>query len=218
MNSVTGKNALIIMTRYGEPGKVKTRLIPALGRYGAAELHSSMARLTVRTALCFMQPVPCQTSLHIFCAGTDPDRAERWLQVKASYLPQPEGDLGWRMESAFAAVFAAGADSAVMIGTDCPFISPHTLELAFADLSDHDAVIGPACDGGYYLIALKEKRPPLFRGISWGTGAVLEETVASAESLGLSVKLLRRFPDIDRPEDLAYIHPAMAAFNWSYPG
>jgi rSAM/selenodomain-associated transferase 1 len=103
---------------------------------------------------------------------------------------------------AFASHFADGARSVVLIGTDCPDISLNHLRAAFRYLENHDLVLGPAFDGGYYLIGLSANRPELFEGIGWGESSVLEKTITTAESAGLRTALLDPLRDIDRPEDL----------------
>jgi hypothetical protein len=115
------------------------------------------------------------------------------------------------MERAFADAFREGAEGAVLVGTDCPDLSQDILSDAFHRLAKSDLVLGPAADGGYYLIGLLQRRPPLFDGIQWGSEDVLERTVSLAGNLALDVSLLRSLSDVDRPEDLPVWHRAEQA-------
>jgi rSAM/selenodomain-associated transferase 2/rSAM/selenodomain-associated transferase 1 len=130
-----------------------------------------------------------------------------WLGSEWCYLPQASGDLGRRMASAFADAFRSGPELAVLVGTDVPDLTAPILYHAFRQLQDRELVLGPAEDGGYYLIGLarsvfERAAPRLFSGIGWGTGAVLDQTLAAAEELALSWSLTDRLADVDRPEDV----------------
>ena len=92
--------------------------------------------------------------------------------------------------------------SVIIIGTDCPGLTADIMLEAFAKLTESDVIIGPATDGGYYLIAIKKNIPELFQGIYWGTSEVLSKTVAIAQNLNLAIDYLPELSDIDRPEDL----------------
>ena len=116
---------------------------------------------------------------------------------------QAAGDLGQRMRAAFAAAFAAGAGRVAIIGTDCPGLRPAHLTRAVALLLDHDVVLGPATDGGYYLLGLRVLRPELFAHKNWSTATVLAETLADFRRLGLRVALLPELRDVDTAADLA---------------
>lgn len=190
---------LAVFARYPEPGRAKTRLIPALGPEGAAALHAEMTRRTLRLAdeLASIRG----TLIEVWFTGGDLHQ----LQVafgERFYRPQPDGDLGARMAGALAAMLA-DSRSAIIIGTDCPGLNPAILADAFEALRDHDLVLGPATDGGYYLIGLRAPAPALFDPMPWGTSRVLTETQARAERLGLAVHLLTPLDDIDEPGDLA---------------
>ena len=115
---------------------------------------------------------------------------------------QRGADLGERLASAFAELLAGPGDRAVVMGSDCPDLSPALLGEAFAALGDHDLVLGPVGDGGYYLIGLRRPVPDLFEGVSWGTDRVLAQALERAQRMGLSVATLGMLDDIDTPEDL----------------
>jgi len=191
---------LIIFTRYPETGKAKTRLIPALGAEGAAALHRRMADHTLVQvqALQFQHPL----CVEVRFAGGDRDLMQRWLGTDLMYTVQGEGDLGDRMGRSFQSAFDASVDRAVIIGTDCPDLNATLLDQAFRELQHHDLVLGPASDGGYYLIGLRRLIPQLFIGMEWSTATVLERTLAIAAELNLSVALLPVLSDVDYPADL----------------
>jgi uncharacterized protein len=190
---------LIIFTRYPVPGQAKTRLIPALGATGAADLQRRMTAWTIATAQ--QTPYPIQIQ---FCGGTI-DELRSWLGDKLSYVAQSTGDLGDRMAQAFDQGFGAGHDRVVIIGTDCPGIDRAILDQAFTALASHDLVLGPAADGGYYLIGLRRSIPELFQSIAWSTATVRAQTLEIATELNLTYALLSELSDIDRPEDLVHL-------------
>jgi rSAM/selenodomain-associated transferase 1 len=127
---------------------------------------------------------------------------ESWLGSDLNYQEQDAGDLGDRMRLAFQSAFNSGIQRAVIIGIDCPGLNAEILQQGFEKLEENDLVLGPAEDGGYYLIGLGRSIPELFRGINWGTAEVLEKTVAIASYLDLAIGYLSQLPDLDRPEDL----------------
>ena len=191
---------LIIMTKYPELGKTKTRLIPALGSQGAADLHRQFGLNTVAVGYEF--------DPEIRYAGGNADLMRDWLG-DFQFAKQGDGDLGDRMSRAFADGFAeghmGGCDRIVMIGTDCPGINAALIQTAFAMLFTTDLVLGPATDGGYYLIGLRSFYPQLFKTIVWSTETVLSETLTIANQHQISYGLLPMLSDIDRPEDLALL-------------
>jgi rSAM/selenodomain-associated transferase 2/rSAM/selenodomain-associated transferase 1 len=194
------RNLLIVFTRYPEPGESKTRLIPALGPQGAAELHRQMTERTLSWARRWKEGFPA--SLEVRFVGGSEESFQKWLGPDLSMRPQPEGDLGARMHQAFRQAFREGAEKVVIVGTDCPGLTEDLTQEAFARLEQGDVVLGPAKDGGYYLIGLPRPVEELFRGIPWGTGGVLAKTLEAAQRLGLRVSLLEPLDDVDRPEDL----------------
>lgn len=192
--------ALLVFVRWPEPGRAKTRLVPRLGSAGAARFYRGMAERTVATAR--------------RCDGAGLDRVvwftprERaadiadWLGQGLRYEHQPGGDLGSRLEHAFRRAFAEGATRVVAVGTDCPSLDPEHVHQAFRGLEEADAVVGPAEDGGYYLLGLARPFPDIFRDIPWSTDRTFAETLARLRSGGRSIRLLPALRDVDRPEDL----------------
>jgi rSAM/selenodomain-associated transferase 1 len=193
------RKQLLIFTRYPERGKTKTRLIPLLGEDGATELHRRMTEYTIRK----LQDSSSTLSLVIYYDGGTEEKMRSWLGSHLSYRLQQGEDLGQRMQTACEASFASGETAIAIIGTDCPDLSATLILEAFDRLGNSDLVLGPASDGGYYLIALKHLFPELFEAIDWGTSRVLETTQAIAARLNLSVAYLPELADVDRPADLA---------------
>jgi uncharacterized protein len=191
---------LIIFSRYPEAGKTKTRMIPALGREGAAELQRKMTEHTLATAIALGSSRKVAIAIHF--AGGDLPLMQKWLGANLNYIPQVGGDLGKKMQSAFDLAFASGNQRVVIIGTDCPDLDQTILTKAFNGLQHHDLVLGVAEDGGYYLIGLNRPIPELFQQIAWGTDQVLNQTAKIAQKLNLEVNYLTTLADVDRPQDL----------------
>jgi rSAM/selenodomain-associated transferase 1 len=194
---------LLVFTRYPEPGKVKTRLIPALGAGGAAKLQRQMAELTLRQVEALQGSFPLSVEIHF--VGGSQERMKTWLGETFAYWQQEGGDLGARMLSGFKRAFTRGMNQVVVIGSDCPALDKEILAQAFQSLQQSEVVLGPAADGGYYLIGLSRLIPELFANIAWGTGEVLAKTQQIAQSLSLQVSYLPLLHDVDVPEDLAVI-------------
>ncbi|UNU27280.1 glycosyltransferase [Microcoleus vaginatus HSN003] len=191
---------LIVFTRYPEPGTTKTRLIPVLGKAGAANLHRLMAQRTIACALSLEKSR--RLSVEIYRAGGSQQLMQEWLGSDISCQNQIDGDLGVRMTAAFEKSFNSGVEKTAIIGTDCPDLKAEIMAQAFEELSQHDVVLGPAADGGYYLIGLRRSIPELFGGINWGTSEVFACTRAIAQKLDLKIAYLPTLADIDIPEDL----------------
>jgi len=201
-SNLTGgdRESLGIFAKYPEPGRAKTRLIPALGPQGAAALHKQLVRHTLNGVgeLLGLREVEAQ----IWTAGADPRAFADRFGTPLPCVAQRDGDLGQRMLAAFREMLRASR-SGVIIGTDCPDLSAGLLDLAFEALHTADVVLGPASDGGYYLIGLKRPVPALFENVEWSTSTVLARTLERASALGLSVRLLPTLSDVDEPQDLA---------------
>jgi uncharacterized protein len=206
MNSSELREQIIVFTRWPTPGRVKTRLIPALGDRGAAELHRCLAEHTINQVNIFQRQKP--VGLEIQYTGCSREQVRSWLPI-GRHTVQTDGDLGARFALAFANGFARGLARIIAIGTDCPRLSPAILTEAFEGLHSHELVLGPAMDGGYYLLGLSRPAPELFSNIPWGTETVLAETIKRAVTAAFSTILLEPLADVDRPEDLAHLgdHP-----------
>ncbi len=191
---------IILFSRLPEPGRTKTRLIPALGPQGAADLQRQMTVHTLATV-----QDACRRFGYASEVRHTADEQEKMSDLFGTgpqYTHQGQGDLGERLARAFADASEQGFDKALCIGSDCPSITQETFRQAFDRLDESDLVIGPATDGGYYLIGMKQPRTDLFRDIEWGSASVLSQTRQRAAQLGLSVYLLDELSDIDEPQDL----------------
>jgi hypothetical protein len=192
------RDLLLVFLKEPRPGHTKTRLVPPLSPETAAQLYRLLAEEEVRRTT----PVAGEYD-RLFCF-TPPEAEEaiaRWFPGE-SLWPQAGGDLGARMAGAFAEGFARGARRVAIIGTDVPWVSRDTVLDAFRALEDHDVCVGPARDGGYYLLSLGAPRPGLFQEIAWSTPSVLALTLRKAEGLGLQVASLETLTDLDTLGDL----------------
>ena len=203
MNSM--KRRLIVFTRYPEPGQTKTRLIPALGTEGAAELQRQMTEYILAQALQFA--APRGVGIDVYYCGGSRQQMRDWLGRDIGLKAQATGELDQRMGQAFTEAFAAGADEVVIIGTDIPGLGPCILANAFDALVDKDLVFGPAFDGGYYLIGANRAGytrvgSALFAAIEWGSATVLQKTLKIASEHQTAFTLLEKLRDVDRIEDI----------------
>ena len=190
---------IVIFAKAPVAGKVKTRLIPALGEADAARLAEEMLRGTLREAEA--------TGLGVeLCASPHPGSPE-W-QPFLPTIPatdQGEGGLGERLARAAARVIGSG-ENILLIGADCPDLDSARLRAASERLQTHDAVIHPAQDGGYVLLGLSRQDSSLFDGIAWSTSSVAADTIARIEALGWSLHVGETLSDIDEPGDLAHVN------------
>ena len=177
------RERLIVFTRYPEPGTTKTRMIPELGAAGAAELQRQMTEHIISRVnqVCGIHPL----AIEIRHEGGTRKQMRQWLGTGFSYCPQGSGDIGLRMGRAFLDAFEQGWETVVVIGSDIPDITAKIIQKAFKVLIDHDLALGPAGDGGYYLIgvhrrAFRHWNPRLFTDIEWGTENVLPQTLTIA--------------------------------------
>jgi rSAM/selenodomain-associated transferase 1 len=176
---------IALFARYPAPGAAKTRLIPALGADGAARLH----RRLVEETLAVVRASRLEFAVH--ATGAPLVDFADWLGPAVPLVAQGEGDLGARL--------ARVATPCVLIGADCPDLLPAHLLEAAAALAAGRAAVGPAEDGGYWLLALPQPVPGAFVGIDWGSDRVFAQTLPHLEN----PVVLARLADCDRPEDLA---------------
>lgn len=192
---------LLIFTRYPMPGQVKTRLIPELGPEGAARLQRRMTEHVLDMARAAGRFWP-GSRLCVCYTGAARRCFRDWLGGGLQYAQQGQGDLGLRMQQAFGSAFRKGAAPVVLMGTDVPGITSDILGRALQALQTRDVVLGPAADGGYYLIGMRVFSPGLFEGIDWSTGQVAAQTRKNMQRLGLQGEHLPVLRDMDSPEDL----------------
>lgn len=182
---------VVIFAKAPVPGRVKTRLIPALGDKGAAALAAGMLEHTISEALA--------SGLAVELCG-DPDPAGWYEGAPVARTAQGDGNLGARLARAAARVL--GEEPVLLIGADCPALDRRRLRAAAQALGRCDAFLHPAEDGGYVLLGLRRFDPSLFTGIAWSTAAVAAETVARIETLGWRLETGETLRDIDTPADL----------------
>lgn len=188
------RRALIIFVRKPELGKVKTRLAATIGDEAALAAYRAMLAHTREVALA----TDCER--YLFYAGAV-EADDEWDPQHFRKFLQADGDLGARMRAAFQQVFAEGHDKALIIGSDCLDLRPSHLSFAYRSLAISPVVIGPARDGGYYLLGLREDIPALFKGIQWSTDQVLMQTLAVLDALQRSYSLGETLHDIDTEAD-----------------
>jgi rSAM/selenodomain-associated transferase 1 len=192
---------LIVFAREPELGRVKTRLAAGIGAEAALAVYRELLALTA--AAVTAAQVPATVWLAEAPAGSDPAQTRpEWPGLPWRVQPAA-GVLGERMAQAFDEAFAAGAGRVVIIGTDCPGLSAELLRQAFDQLLSHELVVGPADDGGYYLLGMNKLQPELFADKAWSTASVLPDTLADAARLGLRVAQLPTLHDVDSAQDLA---------------
>jgi rSAM/selenodomain-associated transferase 1 len=192
--------ALIVFAKKPQAGKVKTRLSPPLSQQEAAGLYHCMLEDSLAMALSLRGIIP-------FIFFQDDAAAADYFAALAPgvfAIPQRGGDLGERMKNAFSELLSRGFSHVAIIGTDSPDLPPTYINEAFELLTreETDVVFGPAEDGGYYLLALKQVWEELFSGLPWSSDGLLAASIARAESLGLGIGLLPQWHDVDTAADL----------------
>lgn len=198
---------LIIFCRYPVPGRTKTRIIPALGPAGAADLHRRLTEKTMATVREFASRRGIKVEVRF--EGGSERKMCRWLGSGTIFSAQKPGVLGDRMHAAFLDAFKSGARRVVLLGTDVPKLRTTDLAQAFDALKEQDLVLGPSTDGGYWLIGLKHPAQ-VFQSIDWGSETVLEQTVALAKRQDLAVHTLDSLTDIDTAKELKQWRPEEA--------
>jgi len=206
------ERALVVFVKSPRPGAVKTRLSSAIGPAAAAGLYRALAEHVLEATT----PAGEYERLVFFDPKDALEEMRAWLPG-VRLLAQSGDDLGARMADAFARAFARGARRVAIVGTDAPGVSRETVDQALAALDGADVVIGPAEDGGYYLLALRAPRPELFAGIAWSTPTVCEQTLQRAAASALAVHRLPRCRDIDTLEDLRLEWPRLEAILAAQP-
>ena len=188
----------VILAKHPTPGFAKTRLIPALGEAGAAQLAQRMLDAAI------VKAIAAETGPVELCVTPDADNAV-WQNLRragdVTITSQGDGDLGVRMARASQRVIGGG-DAILLIGTDCIELDVAQIRDAAAALTCHDLVLSPTFDGGYALIGLRHFHAALFSDIAWSTNTVAKTTIARAAALGLSVHLGPKLHDIDEIDDL----------------
>jgi len=195
---------VVIFAKAPLAGLAKTRLIPALGRQGAAELAQRLLRHTLREALA-AQVGPVE--LCVTPSADHPIWPTLALPGTVHLTDQGEGDLGERMARAARRVLGAG-EAVLLIGTDCPQLDAPQLQQAASALQHAHATLLPAFDGGYVLLGLNQFDASVFSGIAWSTDSVASATLQRLEQLNWRVHIGPTLHDIDEPPDLQWLPPA----------
>ena len=196
------KELLIIFYRNPELGKVKTRLAASIGDEKALAIYLNLSAHTRDVT----ENLTMDKALYY---SDFTDREDNWSLTHFKKEIQTGRDLGERMRNAFAAGFEQGYQKIVIIGTDCFELTPEIIKQSFERLDHHDTVIGPALDGGYYLLGMKKLIPEVFRNKTWSTESVCTETMKDFERLNLGYSLSPPLRDVDEvkdlPEELAHL-------------
>ena len=186
---------LIVLLKAPRPRTVKTRLAATLGAVAACAAYRHLVETLLRHLPALENVELCFTPDD---AGSE---VKPWAQPSWRLTAQGNGDLGCRLEQAFRRSFDEGARRVVIIGSDCPDVGERDIQAAWAALSSHDVVLGPATDGGYWLIGLHAPRPDLLANIPWSTDGVLRQTLERCRAAGLTTHLLRELSDVDTEAD-----------------
>lgn len=194
--------AIVVLAKSPEPGRVKTRLIPVLGEQQATLVYQRLLQHTLTLA----SKYACQSSdieAYLFLSGDAENTAYKKIRfgLTLNVADQAQGDLGSRMSHALGTALEKH-DQAVIVGADCPGINSAYLDQAFAQLEHKDLVFGPALDGGYVLLGLKQIHPSMFENMPWSQANLLQQSLARAQLQQLAVATLAPLGDVDYAEDL----------------
>ena len=206
-------NVLGMFAKHWMPGQVKSRLAATIGEHLAAQLYFAFLRTLIgrldhagdRRIVVFA-PAEAATA---FAKHS----GKRW-----QLQPQAEGDLGHRMAGFFDCAFAAGAKRVVLIGSDSPLLSAELIARAFEQLKHQRVVLGPAGDGGYYLVGAAGETPPIFAGIPWSTSDVLDCTLQHLDKARWNYSVLPTGYDVDELADLQRLQQDLSALPARDPG
>jgi len=201
---LTPHAALVIFAKAPIPGEVKTRLCPPLTPDEAATLHGSFVLDMLERTKLAVATLQLPFHRYLACAPSSDLVFFKIMEERQGVrlLDQVGEDLGRRMHCIFLDLFAKGYEQVIIVGTDVPTLPLSVYQEAFAMLGRSDMVLGPALDGGYYLIGLKQPAEQLFTGVPWSTDQVLAVTQQKAKALGLSVGLTTLWRDVDTITDL----------------
>jgi rSAM/selenodomain-associated transferase 1 len=205
-------NTLGIFVKHPVPGAVKTRLAAALGPKLSAEFYSAfVADLTARFRAVAGRRVLCYSPASAEAA----EYFRRLAECKYEIWPQPCGSLGDRLSAFFEEFLTTPDDRTVAIGSDSPTLPAETVGWAFEWLAERDCVIGPATDGGYYLVGLRGRNRPIFEGIDWSTSRVLKQTIDRISAASATLALLPPWYDVDTVDDLSLLQGHVRALQWA---
>ncbi len=193
-----------LLAKYPEAGMVKTRLARNIGGEGAARIYKIIAEQVINNTTSGVDGKMDFERIIFYSPADARSRVESWIRGER-LLPQRGNDIGEIMANALSDLFDLGAANAVITGADIPDLNRNIISDAFLKLKNADVVIGPAEDGGYYLIGMKSAHAEIFQGISWSTEKVFGETIRVIQKIGLSYSVLKTLCDVDKIEDIAGI-------------
>ncbi len=199
-----------LFAKHPQPGRVKTRLAEDLGKDSAADLYAAFLDD-------LLQRFRATGDRRVVGFAPNETESRQYFQQRCgnhfALWPQPDGDLGMRMAAFFADAFANGAARVVLIGSDSPTLPWEIVQQAFHRLAESACVIGPATDGGYYLIGMRRLIPELFRDIAWSKPGVLQQTVTRLQEARLLPSVLPVWYDVDSLDDLQFLRGHLAALQ-----
>ena len=196
--------ALVVFAKAPIAGQVKTRLCPPLTNDESATVHGSFVLDTLERTRMAVSKFRLPVDRYLACAPSSNLAFFKIMEERqaVTLLDQVGDELGARMNGVFDRLFARGYRQVMIVGTDVPSLPLDRYQQALQLLGHHDLVVGPAVDGGYYLIGLKKAAPSLFRDVPWSTDRVLALTKEKAMELNLSIGLLPEWRDVDTIDDL----------------
>lgn len=201
-------NHLLVFAKAPRVGLVKSRLADSIGQEPACRAYERLLAVLAHN-LTTLQNVTVYHSPPDGVADLRSYFPRHW-----HYSPQAGDDLGARLTHAVTEAFTAGSTRVCVIGSDCPYLNSEDITAAWTSLDDHDVALGPATDGGYWLIALNKAEPRLFESINWSSNVVLQQTLARARELNLRISLLRELSDVDTASDwIAFTQSSAAHFG-----
>ena len=212
-------DALIVFFKVPEKGHVKTRLAQKYGDDEALYIYYVLMSYTIFNVRRYMDIAKNLETIMLYSSKKPKVAKEKGaVNGKYRFVAQVKGDMGQRFEAAFDDVLKGGPRKAIIIGTDCIGLTKEVLGAAFGALDKHDVVIGPAEDGGYYLIGFKDRSlaNKLFKDVLWSTDKVLLQTMKNIKSAGLTVYKLPKLFDVDTPKDWARARKECAFVNVIY--
>jgi len=195
------KTCVLLFVKYPDKGTVKSRLSTVFGEDTVLLLYEAFVLDVLET----VEKGKYRFTIY-FHPPSAQEKVASWLGKGHLYMPQNGSDLGERMKNAFASTFSEGFEKVMLIGSDVPDLKKEIIDEAFA--SDADAVIGPAADGGYYLIGFQRDTflPHIFEGMQWSTASVFERTMELFRKHSCKVHVLPQWRDVDTPEDLRALY------------
>ncbi len=200
MASEEKNTAIIIFTKFPVEGKVKTRLAKNMGNKFAVSFYRKCAEHTFKE---LVKVKETGSELFLFCSEENEiEQVMKWAGNNFNYYSQQGDDLGLKMYNAFDTMFKIGYKKVIIIGTDVPDVSMKIVRSAISVLDNYSVVIGPANDGGYYLLGFKSKLIDLFSGIEWSTNSVFDNTIEKLNRSKINYFMLDELTDIDTLEDL----------------